>query len=303
VIDSIHPQNQSVTPEEATVKNCMILVLLIGLTGCGAQYSDEAPQNAASFGRGESHNVPVARGANEIFAGAQDGNAIARKIIYQATLDLVVEKFAEVPGKVQELRDKFDAYIADSVVTGDTGSPRSGYWKFRVPVQRFDDFLAAAKSLGELRSERRDSQDVTEKYYDLDARLRNRKKQETRLLELLANQTDDLDEVLKLEEVIARVREHIEQLEGQLRLLQNLTGLATVTLKVEEIKNYVPEAAPTFAVRIKRSWEASLTGVQNAGASLTIVAVYVGPWLVVLGIPILLVYLCLRRFVRRQSSS
>ena len=93
------------------MKNCIIIILLTGLTGCGAQNS-EAPQKAF-YGPGESLNAQD-RGPQGT-VGEQAGKAIVRKIIYHATLDLVVEEFADVPSKVRELRDKFEAYIADSI--------------------------------------------------------------------------------------------------------------------------------------------------------------------------------------------
>ena len=44
---------------------------------------------------------------------------------------------------------QFDAYVADSNMTGSKGETRRGVWKLR-PVARFEEFFKAAKGLGEL---------------------------------------------------------------------------------------------------------------------------------------------------------
>jgi len=54
-----------------------------------------------------------------------------------------------------------------------------------VPVARFDEFLAGAKKLGEVIEQGTSSQDVSEEYYDVEARIRNKTKEEERLLKLL----------------------------------------------------------------------------------------------------------------------
>jgi hypothetical protein len=243
-----------------------------------------------------------AGGAN-VAPDGKDGPApVQRRIVYNTTLDLVVEDFADVPQRVRALRDRFGAYVADSQVSGHSGSPRYAYWKLRVPVARFDEFLAAARELGELRSERQEAEDVTEKYYDIDARLRNKKKQEARLLELLADRTAKLEDVVKVETEMARVRQEIERLEGQLRLLDNLSALATVTLNVQEIKNYLPDESAGLATRLGRAWTGSLSGLRSAGENSLVAGTFLAPWLVVIVVAVMVLVFVLRRLRRLLAA-
>jgi hypothetical protein len=78
-----------------------------------------------------------------------------------------------------------------------------------VPVERYDKFIEAVKDLadkglGEVRRVSTDSKDVSEEYYDLETRIDNKKRQEKRLLELLADATGKLEEVLSVERELAR---------------------------------------------------------------------------------------------------
>jgi hypothetical protein len=279
------------------------LVFAVVAAGCGFEDASKArrPSVASEAPRDALVQADQRAALDAPVTGERAaGKEVTRRIIYDATLDFVVEDFTDVPQKVEALAAKFGAHIADGQLHGHAGAPRSGHFKLRVPVDRFHDFLSSARSLGELRSERMQSEDVTDKYFDLDARLRNKKKQETRLIQLLEENTGKLEEVLKLETEIARVREEVERFEGQLRLLENLSALSTATLKFQEIKGYVPEIAPDFTTRVGRSWQASLTSLRTAGEEVAVGAVYTGPWLAVLSVPVIMGYALSRRFSRRR---
>lgn len=278
--------------------------LLALVAGCGDE-KHKAPARGPGVSQSVLSERPAgdAGGAN-VAPERKDGPApVQRRIVYNTTLDLVVEDFTDVPQQVRSLRDRFGAYMADSQVYGHSGSPRYAYWKLRVPVGRFDDFLAAARELGELRSERQEAEDVTDKYYDIDARLRNKKKQEARLLELLADRTAKLEDVVKVETEMARVREEIERLEGQLRLLDNLSTLATVTLNVQEIKNYLPDESAGLATRIGRAWSGSLSGLRSAGENSLVAATFLSPWLAVIAVAVVVLVFVLRRLRRLWAAA
>ncbi|MEX2121153.1 MAG: DUF4349 domain-containing protein [Pirellulales bacterium] len=225
--------------------------------------------------------------------------APARKIIFNAELDLVVEDFSPVAGKVHALVSRFDAFVANSRLGGSQGRPRRGEWQIRVPAQRFDDFVAAARDLGEIRTVSTRSQEVTEEFFDLEARIRNSKQEEARLLKLLDERTGKLEDVLAVEREIARVRGEVERMEGRLRVLSDLTSLATVTLRCEEIRDYRPEQAPTFATQIRRVFEGSWSALVLVGQKVLLALVALAPWLAVLSIPSLLAAVILRRRLRR----
>ena len=84
----------------------------------------------------------------------------------------------------------------------------------RVPPGRFVELLVTAQRLGEVRRVISDSQDVSEEYYDVEARIRNKQQEETRLLAHLQDSTGKLDEILAVERELARVRGEVEQVQG-----------------------------------------------------------------------------------------
>ena len=90
-------------------------------------------------------------------------------------------------------------------------------WKIRVPVDQFESFVQKVVALGELERTLRTSQDVTEEYYDIEARIKNKKVEEERLLKHLEKSTGKLEEILAVEREISRVRGEVERLQGRLQ--------------------------------------------------------------------------------------
>jgi hypothetical protein len=219
-------------------------------------------------------------------ANAAAAPSVARKIIYDAQIDLVVESVEPVAKKVVRFVQDARGYVAEQNVTGSPGSLRSMHWRIRVPVDSFDSLVESILSLGELERNNRTSQDVTEQFYDIEARIKNKKVEEQTLNKILQERSGKLEDVLKIEIELSRVRGEIEQLEGKIRVLENLSSMATLTLNIREREKYTPPppVAADFPTQISRTWNASFQSLVNVGKSLVLWAVN---W--VLWVPFLLV--------------
>jgi Domain of unknown function (DUF4349) len=233
-------------------------------------------------------------------AAAARGPAVARKIIYDAQVDLVVESVDPIAKKMTALVQDAHGYIAEQNVTGSPGSLRSIHWRIRVPVEQFDSFVDSVVSLGELERNNRTSQDVSDQYYDLEARIKNKKVEEQTLNKILQERSGKLEDVLKIEIELSRVRGEIEQLEGKIRVLENLSSLATLTINVREREKYAP-AAPvvaSFGTRISRTWDSSITGLVDLGKAIVLLTVSWAIWIPLYLIGALLAWIVLRRLFR-----
>ena len=175
---------------------------------------------------------------------------------------------------------------------------RQGSWKVRVPVDSYDPFVKGVVALGELVSLRANSQDVSEEYFDLDARQAAKKVEEQRLLKHLTESTGKLEDILAVERELSRVRTEIERMQGRLRALANLTSLATVTITASEIKGYVPPQAPTLGTKIARTFAGSLDSLRQFGEALLIACVALVPWLPLIALVVGLVFWLVRRASR-----
>jgi hypothetical protein len=213
------------------------------------------------------------------------------KIIRTGDVQIIVDNFDAAYGKFKQDVDAIKgAYIAKAEISGSAGTPRRGTWKVRIPVTSFDSFMEQLAGLGVPERNVIDSRDVTEEYYDVEARLRNKKTEEARLVKHLETSTGKLEEILKVEHEISRVRGDIEQMEGRLRMIDNLATLTTVNVTMQEIKNYVPAQAPTFSTRITRTFGNSTDALVRFGELVVLAAVGLAPWLPLIAVVAILLY-------------
>ena len=234
-------------------------------------------------------------GGEVTLAGAKVPTPPVRRIIYTAEVDLVVERLTEAEAALKSLVKVQQGFVASNDVGGSPGSPRAGTWTVRIPVDRFETFMAEVPKLGELQRVHTDSQDVGEEYYDLEARLSSKRLEEERLLSHLKRSTARLQDILAVERELSRVRGEIEQLQGRLRYLSNRTELTTVTIRLNEVKEYLPPERTTFTAQIGRSFNDSLGLLGKTAAAFLLLLVALAPWALVLAVVAVPVWLVLRR--------
>jgi len=299
----------------------LLIVLLVGVAGCNSASAPEgrvaarnnlknnlnsielAQHNWREDLQPDAHRKQLAERQAMVVAKAQkeqpeaENNAAAdppavsepRKIIFTAYIELLVDRLDQAEQQLRQLLKAQDGYIAQSRVTGLPGEPRSGSWTLRVPVARFQSLRDALLGLGEMRENKVDSSDITDEYYDLTARIKNKQQEENRLLELLKKTTANLKDILTVEEHLTRVRGDIEQMQGQLQRWEKETALATLTVVLHDRKDYVPPTKPAFGTTIGRTFSRSVDNLIAFGQNVTLVAVAVSPWLpllVVVAVPL-----------------
>lgn len=263
-------------------------------------YGHASPASAPTgLARAASPSESQGQATSETPPASTPSATTGRKIIYNAGVDLVTEDLNVLEAGLNRLVTAQKAYVADSDRSGSAGVSRHGSWKVRVPVENYDAFLRGAVGLGELVSIKADSQDVSEEFYDLDARQTAKKVEETRLLKHLSDSTGKLDEILAVERELSRVRIEIERMQGRLRAIANLTSLATVTITAREIKGYIPPQAPTFATRVSRTFAASMDSLLKFGEQAVLFVVAIAPWLPLLFVGAAIVWIVLRVIARR----
>ena len=235
-------------------------------------------------------------GAKAAGAQAPPMKALERKIIYEGTVALVVPEVDAAAEQVRAAAKQFDAYISGSDVSGSAGSRRSASFTVRVPADKFEALREALAKLGEVTRNSSKSEDVTEEFYDLDARVKVLKGEEEALKELLKKEAGKLEDLLKVREQLTRNREQIEKAEGRQRFLSAKVTYSTVTVLLSETRDYVPASSPSFGGRVSRSFWQSVGAMEDAGKAVVYFLAAVGPWL-----PFVLVGLWLLRPVVRRA--
>lgn len=156
---------------------------------------------------------------------------------------------------------------------------RTALWTVRVPSKNYSSFLESIRSSGEVTSAVQTSKDVSEEYYDLKSRLRNKKRQEERLLELMHRSTGSLTQVLQVEKELARIREEIERMEGRVNFLNNQVSYSTVEISVSEVSSLPASGKDGLWTDVSRTFQGSVTSLGDAGKAFLLFLVAFVPWL------------------------
>jgi hypothetical protein len=152
-----------------------------------------------------------------------------RKIIKEGELSFETRDFnktkvfinksvSEVQGYIaEENQDKYDDRIVSTVI-------------IRVPAEKFDRLIETLSSSAEFLDKKYIKVlDVTEEYFDVEARLKTRKDLENRYRQLLS-QAKKVEDVLNIEKQLGEVREQIESAEGKLKYLNDRIVFSTLTV-------------------------------------------------------------------------
>ena len=279
------------------------------LFGCGTDVGQQSPRGTMGAKRGSKEAAaPQAgeRAQQEPAAGRPQApiEIAPRKIIYTAQVEMVVEDLAHSEGELKRLIQEQKAYVAKSEMRGSPGSPRSGTWTIRVPVDQFNALVEAIGKLGELRRSTIDSDDITDRYYDLKAHMKNNEVEEQGLLKLYLEKssTGKLDDLLAVRRELRNIRGDIEQQKGQLQRWDKETQYATVVVTMHDRKDYVPTTTPTFSTSISRTFRGSWESLVSVGQAIVIAVVALTPWLPVLGLIGLAIWLGIRRMQKKEAA-
>lgn len=220
---------------------------------------------------------------------------VIRKIIRNGEVIIRVQSIHAFLRTLEEYTKSGDGYIAAVDSTNESATVT-----LRMPAQALNTTVWWLKEHGDVLTEKLQSDDISEQYYDLKSRLENQRRFEARLLEMVRTNTGSLSDLIQVEEKLNQVREQIETFEGKLRMYDNLTALATLKLQI------IPEAAPLptppgFMRKLKTAWTSSqqlLAGfLEFCGIATTALL----PW-VLLVLPLALVARYVRRLRQRRPA-
>ena len=151
-----------------------------------------------------------------------------RHVISQASVSVDVDEVSEAVAQVRAIAEGLGGFVEQLSSSGGPDRQRATM-TIRVPQPDFFAALEQIKSLGMVRSEDVGSEDVTERFIDLEARLRSSAREEESLLSLL-ERAGTVSDVLSIERELSRVRSDIERDQGRLNFLSRRVDLATINV-------------------------------------------------------------------------
>lgn len=273
------------TKNHRSLRSLLLLVLLLlGAGGCAKAAptaSSEAPPPAGAGAGAGALAVP----------GAGASFRMERSRIVTMNVTIVADHFEDSLAQLRTSIDRAGGYVSDLHASG-AGDQQQARVEIRVPAERAQEVRGSFGGLGEITSATEKVEDVTEQRADLDARIKNAKTQEKRLLEIMASKSGSVSDLVESEKELARVRENVERLEAQQRSLVGKVDYATINV--------------TLMARSVPAWQTPGRSLANAGKSgakgAVAVTVYasmafltIAPTMLPLALVLFIVYLVVRR--------
>lgn len=243
--------------KKAFVLLTLILTLTMTFAACGGSGGKEiatdnmsmesAPQEAPSVpyaaaengeigwdtlptGPAPSPDMPAGNDAGtDIYTGAPE-NA---KIIYTAGLEMETKEFDQAVQSLTEAVTDMGGYFENRGIN-QGGRYRSLSCTVRVPVKNFSAFLDKAGEAAHVTYRHEDSEDVSEVYYDNEARLTTQRTKLERLQELLSK-AEAMEDIITIESAISDTELQIEYLTGSLRKYDSQINYSTVNIELREV--------------------------------------------------------------------
>ncbi|MDB5391073.1 MAG: hypothetical protein JWM11_6719 [Planctomycetaceae bacterium] len=248
-------------------------------------------------------------GIEALKAGPDAKPASVRKIITTSQVQLISDNFNEDVAKVELLISSLKlsetgGYLSQHEISGSAGDQRYGLWAVRLSLDQVDGFLKDVVAVAELVKSDSKSNDVTDQYVDLSARVKNKLQEENRLLSHL-EKSASLPDTLLLEKELSRVREEVERLQGQLNVLTAATDLATIHIRLLERSRYQPPVVATaipFVTKIGQTFMKSYQELIGFLQGCAIILAGLAPWFMAAFI-VAAPWLLISRLIRSRNRS
>ena len=284
------------------------LIILLFISACSHSGNEDTMSDLPQLEVAQKAISPSSGLAEETVASGNDkmsdvsdprqvvnDEIIPEKIIKDGSLSMEIEDYKSTKTRIKSTVSKWEGYISSENETNDNYRI-SNDMVIRVPAEAFDSLISGLSELAQrIEYKRVNATDVGEEYFDIETRLKTKKKVENRYTEFL-KEAKNIEEVLMVEDKLRVIREEIEAKEGRLRFLKNRIALSTLNLNIYQTLDYTyqPEQDPSFFQRILKAMHFGWKGL----LAFIIGLVYLWPFLLILAIG----FYILRWYLRRKRS-
>ena len=249
------------------------------MTSCG---NNKSPELISGKFSNDFNEVPQEKNKSTLID--------TRKLVKTGTLKFETNDAADSRQKIGSLVNKFDGYLGtDNVYKYDN---RIEYQiEVRIPSNNFDAFINSLTSqINNIDHQNIAIEDVTGKYYNLEARLNSKKVLEERYLALL-KKAESVEDMLTIENELEKVRSEIESIESNFKILQKQVSYSTLNITFYETIEQTSGLSRKAGKAFTKGWNMLLevfVGILN-----------IWPFLIIIG---LVLYIILRFEKRRVQK-
>ncbi len=276
-----------------------ITILVFTLNSCGkaAYEQDIVSEEVATYDEKSASSQIDAITESEKSQGTEvQSDVIAvkntEKIIKTGNISLETENYDTSIVKIKQIIKQNDAYLSNE-------NEAKSDWRIentltiRVTSSGFEKLISEIEKTGKkVVSKNIGSQDVSEEFVDIEARLKTKKETEERYREIL-KQARTINEILEVESYLKSVREEIESAEGRLKYLNDKVSYSTLTLYIYQTTDnpYQPGFSSDAGNALSGGWK----GLK----ALILVIFYLWPLWIIAGVTL---YFVFRKRLRKKNK-
>ena len=289
----------------------LALVLALLLAGCGASKAAGGASDSMAASEPETGYWSNNSKSDDSYdedgydaegepAAASDPASRPVKMIYNGYMEMQTQDFDAAASGIEDLVRELGGYFQQSSVSNrGSSSYRYGSYTIRIPAAQFEAFFQRAGQLCHVTYTNTTADDVSESYYDTEARLETARIKLERLQQLLAKATS-MEDIITIESAISETEWDIENLSGTLRHYDALVDYATVNVELSEVYQLSGQdkAVTTFGGRLGQSFVNGLRAVGSALEDFAVWLAYSWVWLAVIAAAAVIVI----RIVRRRGG-
>jgi hypothetical protein len=198
---------------------------------------------------------PVKSGPRTVGA-ATSSVAQSHRLARTATLSLIVHDAEASRTRATDLTGALGGVVT---ALSDEGPASAGdvhvvHLTIEVGATRLDDALDRLAQIGTVQRREIDAEDLDASLVDQDARLRNLRREETALRQLM-DKRGSVDEILTVEQKLSDVRGSIEELDAQHQRDLHRVATSTIALTLTEDHPHAAPPKPGPTARIDGAWQ------------------------------------------------
>lgn len=284
----------------------LTIILLISLTavilvlsGCGVRnYGSDSiePGRSTNQSAKDSPTAPAELGGSPSDSTYTYAD---RKSIENADLRMKVQDVTATIDKIIALADQNGGYTVSSHITRNDQEV-AGQLSIKVPQDSLLPVITAIGELGEITDKNITTQDVTQEYYDSQARLKALQAKEQRLLSLM-DKAANVTELISIETELGRTRSDIEVLTGRLQYLTNVTTYSLINMILVQGMPGTIQAPQGTLGKAWQGFVSSISGLINSASDVVIFLFTALPWLLVWSLLLALGWYLYRKFRGRKE--
>lgn len=295
------------------------ILLCASLVSCGAaagkneSYRDSsdlyyAETTAANYDIGylePSASADSYKSENTDSAGMPSANPVREeKLVYTASVTLESEDFEAAS---DALHQKIASLGGIIVSENAYNLNKKGYggrsmdMTVRIPQENYETFLAGLSDICNVAAVNRYVENLTERYYDNENRLKSYRIQEERLFAML-EKAESVTEMLEIESRLCDVQYQIEALTNTQRTIDNDVRYSTFNLTLTEVKKFTTPEPETFGDKFKEAVGGSVESFGVFSENLLFFFIYVLPYLLCVAVVVVIVLVIVKVSKKKRKE-